>query len=418
MRILHVVTAFARGPEDVIVPWLVELIVRQRAAGHDAEVFTSAYRGGGNAEFRGIPVHRFRYAPARWEDLTHDEAAPDRMRRSLRHKLLPFSYVAGGMLAIRRLCRRRRYDVVHVHWPVPHALFGAVARAAGGARLVTHWYGVELRWVQSSLWWLRWLARWALRTSDAVVAISSYTAREIERLGAGGVPVRTIPYTTSLAPGPPPARRPSPDGAFRILFVGRLVARKGVTHLVEAVRRLPPDIPVRLEIVGEGPERPRLAAQIARDGLEERVVLRGRLPDADLRAAYQAADVLVLPSVVDARSDTEGLGVVLLEAMSYGVPVIASALGGITDIVRDGETGLLVPGADPGALAAALRRVAEDKTLAARLGAAGAHRAATVFAWPAIMAQWDECYAAVTRRRTDTATRAAPTATPPRAGGR
>lgn len=425
MRILHVVTAFPRGPEDVIVPWLVELIVRQRAAGHEAEVFTSAYRGGGNTEFRGIPVHRFRYAPAGWEDLTHDEAAPDRMRRSLRYKLLPLWYVAGGMVGIWRLCRRRRgggrYDIVHVHWPLPHALFGAVARAACGARLITHWYGVELRWVQSSLRWLRWLVRWALRASDAVVAISSYTAREIERLVAGGVSVRVIPYTTSVPPPPgaaPGARRPSPDGGLRILFVGRLVERKGVTYLVEAVKRLPPDIAGRLDIVGEGPERPGLAAQIERDGLDRRVALRGRLSDAALRAAYQSADVLVLPSVVDARSDTEGLGVVLLEAMSYGVPVIASALGGIPDIVRDGETGLLVPAADPEALAAALRRVAREPGLAARLGAAGAHRAASVFGWPAIMAQWEECYAAVTGRRTDTATPAAAAATPPPAPGR
>jgi len=252
MRILHVVTAFPRGPEDVIVPWLVELIVRQREAGHDVEVFTSAYRGGGNTEYRNIPVHRFRYAPARWEDLTHDEAAPDRMRRSLLYKLLPLPYVVAGMWAIWRLCRRRRYDVVHVHWPVPHALFGWGARLAGGARLVTSWYGVELRWVQSSLPWLRWFVRWALRISDAVVAISSYTAGEIARFAR--TPVRVIPYTLGFAPAAT-ARLPAADGAFRILFVGRLVERKGVTHLIEAVRRLPSDVRPRLTVIGDGPER-------------------------------------------------------------------------------------------------------------------------------------------------------------------
>ena len=198
MRILHVVTAFPRGPADVIVPWLVELIGRLRAAGHEVEVFTSAYRGGGNTDFRGIPVHRFRYAPARWEDLTHDEAAPDRMRRSLLYRVLPVAYVAAGVWAIWRLCRRRRYDVVHVHWPVPHALFGWAARRAGGARLVSSWYGVELRWVQSSLPWLRWFVRWALGISDVVVAISSYTAGEIARFAR--TPVRVIPYTLGFAP--------------------------------------------------------------------------------------------------------------------------------------------------------------------------------------------------------------------------
>jgi glycosyltransferase involved in cell wall biosynthesis len=408
MRILHVVTAFPRGPEDVIVPWLVELIVRLRAAGHDVEVFTSAYRGGGNTEFRNIPVHRFRYAPARWEDLTHDEAAPDRMRRSLLYKLLPLPYVLGGMWAIWRLCRRTRYDIVHVHWPVPHALFGWAA----GVPLVTSWYGVELRWVQSSLPWLRWFVRWALRISNAVVAISSYTAGEIARFAR--TPVRVIPYTLGFPPANTP-RLAARDGAFRILFVGRLVERKGVTHLVEAVRRLPG---ARLTVIGDGPERTSLEAQVARDGLGDRVTLRGRVSEAELREAYVASDALVLPSILDARGDTEGLGVVLLEAMSYGVPVIGSNLGGITDIVRDGETGLLVPPGDAALLAAALQRLASDRDLAKRLGEAGRKHVATAFGWPAIMAQWEECYAAAAGTRTGTATPAVPDATPPRVAGR
>ena len=420
MRILHVVTAFPRGPEDVIVPWLVELIVRLRAAGHDVEVFTSAYRGGGNAEYRSIPIHRFRYAPARWEDLTHDEATPDRMRRSLRYRLLPLAYVVCGMWAIWRLCRRHRYDVVHVHWPVPHALLGWVARRTTGARIVTSWYGVELRWVQSSLPWLRWFVRWALRVSDVVVAISSYTAGEIARFAR--TPVRVIPYTLGFPPAAT-ARLPAPDGAFRILFVGRLVERKGVTHLIEAVRRLPatlrPPPPPRLIVIGDGPERGSLEAQIARDGLGDRVTLRGRVSESELRDAYASADVLVLPSILDARGDTEGLGVVLLEAMSYGVPVIGSDLGGITDIVRDGETGLLVRPGAADRLAAALERLAQDPRLAARLGEAGRKHVATAFGWPAIMAQWEECYAAAAAgTRTGIATPGGSAATPPRAGAR
>ena len=404
MRILHVVTAFPRGPEDVIVPWLVELIVRQREAGHEVEVFTSAYRGGGNSEYRNIPLHRFRYAPARWEDLTHDEAAPDRMRRSLLYKLLPLPYVLAGMWSIRRLSRRHRYDVVHVHWPVPHALFGWAA----GTKLVTSWYGVELRWVQSSLPWLRWFVRWALRISDVVVAISSYTAGEIARFAR--TPVRVIPYTLGFAAGSAP-RRPAREGALRVLFVGRLVERKGVTHLVEAVRRLPE---ARLTVIGDGPERTSLAAQIAEGGLGDRVTLRGRVSEADLKDAYASSDVLVLPSILDARGDTEGLGVVLLEAMSYGVPVIGSNLGGITDIVQDGQTGLLVPPGDPGALAATLDRLAGDAGLAAKLGEAGRKHVATAFGWPAIMAQWEECYAtAAAGTRTGTATPGGSAATPP-----
>jgi len=393
MRILHVVTAFPRFPNDIISPWLVEMLKRLRAAGHDVEVFAPAYRGGGNREFEGIPIHRFRYFPARWEDMTHDQATLDRLRRSPRYKIMPLFYVLGGVWAAWRLCRRRRYDVVHVHWPLPHALFGWAARRACGARMVTSWYGVELRWVKSSLPWLKRFLVWALRASDQVVAISSATAREITNLVP--VSVRVIPYTVGFPEAAPGASLPRADDTFVILFVGSLVERKGVRYLIDAVPLLPAHLPAKLVIIGDGAERSRLEAQVRQRGLEHRVEVRGRVAEQELRRAYAGASVLVLPAIVDARGDTEGLGVVLLEAMSYGVPVIGSDLGGITDIVIDGETGLLVPPQDSAALAAALERLATDRGLARRLGEAGGSHVRRHFSWPAIIAQWEECYAAV-----------------------
>jgi len=244
--------------------------------------------------------------------------------------------------------------------------------------------------------------RWALKTSDQVVAISSYTAREIALVR--DVRVRVIPYTVGLPDSAPPSPSPSASHGggskgFRVLFVGRLVERKGVAELIEAVRRLPPALGARLDVIGDGPERARLEALVRESGLGDRVVLRGRVPAAELRAAYGAADVLALPSVLDSRSDTEGLGVVLLEAMSYGVPVIGSKIGGIPDIVIDGETGLLVPPGDSAALATELQRLAQDEDLRARLGAAGRAHIRGPFAWDSVVAAWESCYAAATAGR-------------------
>ena len=415
MRILHVVAAFPRGPDDVIVPWLVELLVRLRAAGHAAEVFAPAYRGGGNREFRGIPIHRFRYAPARWEDLTHDEATPDRTRRSLWYKLLAVVYVLAGSVAMWFVSRRGRYDIVHVHWPMPHAVFGWVARLASGARIVTTWYGAELRLVKGSMPWLLGFLRQALRRSDQVVAISNYTAAEVRSVAP--VPVRVIPYTTEF-PAHAERRVAAVSSAFAILFVGRLVERKGIPHLIDALRRLPKDVTVTLTVVGDGPERPRLEALAAAAGLTDRVRFAGRVSDAELSAAYAAANAVVLPAIADARSDTEGLGVVLLEAMTYGVPVIGSAIGGIPDIIIDGETGVLVPAGDTDALAHAIMRLARDAGLASRLGEAGRRHVAARFSWKAVLAAWEQCYAAATGTRTDTASAGEAAAIPPRTEAR
>ena len=397
MRILHVVTAFPRAPGDIIAPWLIELLRRQRAGGDEVEVFVPAYRGGGNSEFEGIPVHRFRYFPGRWEDLTHDQGTVDRVGHSWRYKMMAPFYVMAGMRAAWRLARRRQFDIVHVHWPVPHALFGWAARRASKARLVTLWYGIELRWVKSRLKWLKQFLKWALRVSDQVVAISSYTAREISELAH--VPVRVIPYGLGFAETLPGAKTGTParDGSFLILYVGNLIPRKGVRFLIDALHRLPKSIPAKLLILGEGTERGRLEAQVRELGLDGRVSMPGRVPDPELHQAFREAKVMVLPSIVDARGDTEGLGVVLLEAMSYRIPVIGSGIGGITDIIADGETGLLVPPENAAAIAAAIEKIATDPAYAERIALAGHRMVRERFGWDAIIKAWRECYAAALR---------------------
>ncbi|MGH7702914.1 MAG: glycosyltransferase family 4 protein, partial [Gemmatimonadales bacterium] len=360
-----------------------------QAAGVEVEVATSAYRGGGNREFAGIPVHRFRYSPARWETLTHDEAAPDRMKRSWRYRVMAVCYVLAGAVAVWRLCRRRRFDIVHVHWPFPHALFGWMARRAGAGAVVTTFYGVELRWVKGSMPFFRRFLAWAARSSDRVVAISSYTAGEIAELAP--VPIEVIPYTVALPRAEhreiKPAGRP-----FTVLFVGRLVDRKGVEYLIEALGLLPDRLAARLEVVGEGPARAGLERLARRSPRADAIEFRGRITQAALQQAYAGADLFVLPSVVDRRGDTEGLGVVLLEAMNERVPVIASAIGGITDIVSPGETGLLVPPADAPVLAAAILRVADDPALARSLADRAYQRLQEHFSWPGIVGRWLELY--------------------------
>ncbi len=396
MRILHLTTAFPRDERDIIAPWLVELIKRQRAAGHDAQVFTAAYHGSGDHLFAGIPVHRFRYFFARWEALTHDESAADRMQRSLLYRLMPAPFVLFGMVAVWRLCRREQFDIVHVHWPVPLALWGWAARRARRAAVILTFYGIELRWVKRSLRFLTGFVRWACRRADRVVAISSETAREIRELV--DVPVAVIPYTTPFPGNTVPRALIAGDGKrLTILFVGRLVELKGLAYLIDAARLLQGRVSARIVAIGIGPERERLEALAKTRNVD--VDFRNKVPDAELHQAFLTSDVLVLPSIIDARGDTEGLGVALLDAMSYGIPAIASRVGGIPDIIEDGVSGLLVPPADARALANAIERVARDPAYAKRLADAGRERLRTHFSWDVITRQWDAVYRSVSAVR-------------------
>ncbi len=390
VRILIVSTAFPRYPDDPTAKWLVETIRRLAAEGYEFEVLTSAYRGGGNTSFGGIPVHRFRYFFARWERLTHEESAPDRMRRSLLYKILPAFYLLSGTVAAWRLGRRGNFDIIHVHWPVPHALFGWAARAGARRRpkVIAHFYSIELRWVRHSLRMLTGFLRRAITTADRVVAISTSTAREVQHFAP--VPVEVIPYAVDL---PHPSQLASGDaGRTRLLYVGRLVERKGVRYLIEALATLAPGLRAEATIIGDGPEREALQSTARDLGIADRVSFRGWVTPEELDHAYSEATVFALPAVVDARGDTEGLGMVLLEAMTYRLPVVSTPLGGITDIVSDGETGVLVPPNDAPALARAITMLATDKPLAERLGIAGQQYAEEHFGWDGVLAAWRKLY--------------------------
>jgi glycosyltransferase involved in cell wall biosynthesis len=168
--------------------------------------------------------------------------------------------------------------------------------------------------------------------------------------------------------------RPDPaEGRLRLLAVGRLVPKKGFDVLLRACALLvEAGADVELELVGEdgeqGPALRRLASSL---GLDGRVRFRGPRTQAELLAAYRSAWMLCAPSRIVGDGDRDGIPNVIAEAMASGLPVIATSVSGIPELVEDGVSGLLVPPDDPGALAGAVARVARDRKLARRLGEAG-----------------------------------------------
>jgi glycosyltransferase involved in cell wall biosynthesis len=183
-----------------------------------------------------------------------------------------------------------------------------------------------------------------------VIAASNALAADARRLGASEV--RVIPSGVDL-----PAEVGVEADPPEVLYAGRLSAEKGVLELVEAARGL------RLVVAGDGPLRERVPAAL------------GFVPHDELQGLYARAAVVVCPS------RREGFGVACLEAMAHGRPVVATDVGGLRDLVVDGETGIVVPPRDPAALRAALQRLLGDGDLRRRLGAAGRERARERFSW-------------------------------------
>ena len=380
LRIGVLTSTYARSSDDPQVPWMRELNKRVKNEVQELIVMGPSYKGLKSHEIDGIKVERFRYAPASIEALTHDEGAPNKTRR-LGPKLLAIPYLLCGVIAVFAWCVKHRINVLHVHWPFPHGIWALLPKYLLGVKIVSFSHGAELAMARRSSK-IRKVLGWLLRASDERLANSSHTAAEV--LAVSGTAAKVIPYGTSIEVKTTEA--PESTGPDLLLFCGRLIQRKGIDVLLRAMPSILEKRDVRLVITGEGDCKDLWMKQSAELGLSDHVRFAGFVSNDELASLYQNCAAYVHPAIFDDRGDTEGLGVVLVEALAYQRPVVASAVGGIVDVILHEKTGLLVPEKDPAALAAAVLRVLEDKTLARRLGGQGLEHVQQFFDWQRIAA--------------------------------
>ena len=293
--------------------------------------------------------------------------------------------VTNAVLALRHAARlawllaRHRPAVVYLpvsrnEWAfLRDALLIALARL-GGARVVTHLHGSDLGafYRQATPAW-RWLVRRATRAVSAAAVLSPRLRDNYDGLLPPERVFVAPVGVDDLFPGGAPERGARPAAPVTVAYLGTLAAEKGVLEVLQAVARLRGEgAPLALRLAGEWSEPAegeRARAFVAERGLGEVVRFEGSVSGNAKRSFLEEADVLVFPSV-----QREGLPLVVLEAMSAALPVVATSTGAVADAVLDGETGWVVPVRDTGALAGALRRLMAAPAERLRLGKAGRHR--------------------------------------------
>ena len=384
-KILVIGSVYPRFHEDAEVPWLRTSVAHLKKAGLDIQVLAPAYKGLKSHEIDGIKVNRFRYAPANWEFLTHEEGAPSKMANKPWLQLLAIPYIISGFFKCIHICRQWKPDIIHAHWPFPHAYIALGAAKLFKIPLVLNFHGAELLLIRKKKW-VKPLLKFAIKQAQAVFANSSFTAGKIKALR--NVDVEWSPYGTTLEKGVRSVKPHPVNGKFKILFVGRHIERKGICYLIKASKYLPRDL-FEIRIVGVGDLTEQLHA-IANEVKQSspgsaEIIFTGKLSPEALANEYKTANVFTLPAIVDSKGDTEGLGVVLIEAMELGLPVVASNVGGIPDVVVDGVSGILVPEKDPKALADAYKRLAESSEFTEKILAGAQQRIDECFSWDKII---------------------------------
>jgi glycosyltransferase involved in cell wall biosynthesis len=385
VRILHVNKfLYRRGGAEAYMLDLAEL---QRANGHDVEFF--AMRHPDNAPAT--------YADA-FPSYVEFESVPTTIRGKARAagRMLWSTSAARG---IDDVVRSFRPDVVHLHnvyHQLSPSILRPVARAGIPAVMTLHDYklacptyrfldghGICEACVPHRFW-----SPTLRRCNRGSIAASTLSGAELSLhtlIGAYG-PVQRFACPSRFLEGKMRAGRVYPDrlrwvpnyvdaaaiepkasAGGDVLYVGRLSEEKGVDALLEALARAPG---LRADVVGDGPERTSLEGLAATLGVEDRVRFRGRLSAGEVHAAMRASAVVAVPS-----RWYENMPITVLEAFAAGVPVVASALGGLPELIEDGGDGILVPPEDPMALAEALRSITSDPDRALEMGRAGRAKA-------------------------------------------
>jgi len=284
----------------------------------------------------------------------------------LRHFAALFWQIGG-------LCRREDIDTICIGELVSGGWLVLPCRLLLGKTVVIYVHGEEIA-VRSGVSLSERLKDRFLRTAHYVVAVSGFTR---ERLLSHGIRPDRILLNPNGVDAARFGRKPSGAGPRErlalgdrpiILTVARLVERKGIDTVIQALPLIRAAVPrIHYLIVGEGPYRPVLERMVRDRGLGGCVTFLGDVPDVELVTCYHAADLFVMPNRTLPDGDTEGFGLVFLEANAAGLPVIGGASGGVPDAVIDGWNGILVDGTDPRQTAAATVRVLSDRSLYDRL---------------------------------------------------
>lgn len=334
-------------------------------------------------EFEGIPIYRLAMR------------VPEGSLKAHVNHFLTHALIRGE---VSNILTRHKIDLIHVHCVSSNGYYALLARKALGLPLVVTTHGertMDATQIYQRSAFLNRILRELLAEADHITAVSRHTLDDMEAywgkpFGARASVVYNGIDLTDFEAGPPHAA----DAPY-IMGIGRLVPQKGFDILLKAFAKA--SIPGwKLLIAGEGPERAALQDFIGDLGLQERAKLAGRADRPMAAALFRGCEFFVLPSRM------EPLGIVNLEAMAAGKAVVASRVGGVPEIVIEGQTGLLVPSEDVDALAGAMVRLASDPALRGRLGAAG-RRAVDSFTLRATASHYAEIYTQLTARQPEMA---------------
>lgn len=343
MKIGIITTSFPQSKSDYVGAFIYQAARGLQRLGYQVKIVTIHSPGTPTHEtWEGLEIYRTKYLPEAWELLKSEGGGlPEVWKKNpiARLQLIPFSIA----FMVDVFIHTRDCEILHANWTLSGIISWIVCTFTRKSYVVTV-HGSDI--YRTRGWpFIIDITRPALRNAKKVIVVSQALAETVNSVGVPYSKIKVVPDgvdTRFFIPLPYEGRTNT------ILFVGSLIERKGVIYLIQAFSKVIEHFPnYKLILIGEGSQRAECEGLVKRLGLKENVSFTGAQSQASVAEAMRKAKILVLPST------EEGLGVVLLEALASGTPVVASNVGGISDVIDD-NVGVRIPPADPDHLAKAI----------------------------------------------------------------
>jgi glycosyltransferase involved in cell wall biosynthesis len=400
VKILALTSSYPRYEGDPTAPFIESITKGVAALGHSVHLVLPENAAWDHPSVEGtVTYHPYRYSPRRsWTPWGYSEALAqgERIRSGL-YALAPV-VALSGLRTSRKLLAREQFDLVHAHWVIPNGPIAARALHGHELPLVVSLHGADVTVAERARPFGS-MAGWTFSRTNAVTAPSVDLLERARSLGARE-PLELVPYgadVTSLAADEQAVealrvRLGIPRDRIVVTGIGRFVTKKGFSYLIDAfVRARASRDDLQLVFAGDGDLRPELEAQVAALDASADVTFAGMADRATIPAHLGLADVVVVPSI-RTEGHVDGLPNVALEAMAAGKPLVATRVGGLPELVRDGSNGLLVEEKSASELASAILTLAGDPALRARLGATARDEIRGERSWESVARRFVEIY--------------------------
>jgi glycosyltransferase involved in cell wall biosynthesis len=374
LNIAVVTSSYTRFPGDGIAPFVKAISESLAGLGHNLAVVAPYDPDVKPLDTDDIQVYRYKYIwPIRFHVMGHARSLEKDVRLRLSsYILLPFFLIAA-FIKLNQVVKHQNSDIIYAHWVIPNGLIASCVAKLRNIPFIISLHGSDI-YVAQKNWLFRTIARWVFKHSSGVTACSAELNRKAVELGApkdinlvpwGADPTIFDPRRRTRATG----NQLNNQSQIRITSLGRMVEKKGFKFLIEAMPPILQKFPsTELVIGGGGLLQSDLQKQTQDFQISERVSFPGSVLWNDVPEFLANSDIFVLPSVRDEHGNEDGLPTVLLEAMSCGVAVIASQIGGTNLVIQNDVNGLLVPPGDIPSLTRAIMRLIQNEELRKNLG--------------------------------------------------